>query len=450
MSTSIENTGSAASPERAKLPSYIIPHPGQFVAGGPPLKRHFDATPCEGPGCKNMVPAGLYSARRTRSFCSETCRRRETENKYVIGTCPQCGGDVLGMKNAAERKTFCCDEHWRAFVTERVMAPTGIFRPLIDEYMDTAAANYYADGTLANVRVSLSAFFRHVVGVERISVINDVRSGTITRFIAAERKRGITSRVFVGHLATFFGWLIAEERYSHGNPVVSRIHSQRGAPAAPRPYNDRDLRTIWDCVARSGKLELMLAFAIGEECGLRVGEVSNIRLSDIDTSSQAIFVRLPTKNNRTRTVPFHDKVKKYLGLWLEVRGPGGPDDHLLLNKASHRFTAALLDFWFKKLLAKEPDPAGSFRFHRLRHSWATRLMNNGMQLAVLKELGGWKSWNSMQRYIQVLDSTVRAQYEASYAKLQQREESLEDEAISLLDLALMDTSGDATPSSSAR
>jgi site-specific recombinase XerD len=308
---------------------------------------------------------------------------------------------------------------------------------LIEEYMRTVAANYYAPKTLPAVRGDLAKFFRFEVQIDQISNLDDVRPGAITRFIAAERERGLTSRNFVGHLSTFFGSLIAEGRYNRANPVVSRIHSQRGAPAEARPYNDRDLQMIWECVERSGKLELMLAFAIGEECGLRVGEVANIRLSDIDASAQTIFVRLPTKNKRTRTVPFHAKVKRYLELWLAKRDPRCAHDHLLHNNVSHRFNQNQLDAWFQNLLSDESEPAGSFKFHRLRHSWATNLMNNGMELAVLKELGGWQSWSSMQRYIKVLSTTVRAQYEASYARLQEKQESSEDETISLVDFALM-------------
>jgi hypothetical protein len=76
-------------------------------------------------------------------------------------------------------------------------------------------------------------------------------------------------------------------------------------------------------------------------------------------------------------------------------------------------------------------------------------MNNGMELAVLKVLGGWEKWNSMQRYIRVLDSTIRSQYEASYAKLQEKMESGEEEIISLVDFALMDEAKPATPSASS-
>lgn len=438
MSTSTNTIQLASKCDETKL----IPEPhqntGRFDGNNRPAKRYYDEAVCEGPGCSNIIPAGYYQPQRVRSFCSGTCRNREAACRYVVGTCLHCCGPVMGHKNEDD-KQFCSKEHMRAHLTEQIMGPTGTFRPLIEDYMATGAANYYALGTLNTVRVSLSRFFRFVAQVEQITQLDDIRPTIITRFIATEVERGLTSRNSVGHLATLFNWLIAEERYDRANPVVSRIHSQKNAPAAARPYNDRELQAIWDHVERSGKLELMLAFAIGEECGLRVGEVSNIRLSDIDVSSQTIFVRLPTKNKRTRTVPFHSKVKKYLELWRAKRDPNCPHDHLLHNTVSSRFTRDQLDTWFSKLLSKESEPAGSFKFHRLRHTWATRLMNNGMELAVLKELGGWEKWNSMQCYIKVLETTVRSQYQASYTRLQERQESGEDEVISLVDFAMMDS-----------
>jgi integrase len=432
----IHNTPQAVSPTVAELPAKTLIGNGRFSSEYRPPRRYFEPMPCEGTGCTNIVPAGFYPAQRIRSFCSKSCRTRESFNRYVVGDCLHCGGPIMGRKDEDGSKKFCSDEHMHAFDTEQVLSPTGAFRSLIEEYMRTGAANYYSPKTLPTVRVSLAKFFRFAVQ-EKISNLDDVRPAIITRFIAAERTRGLTSRNFVGHLSTFFGSLIAEGRYSRPNPVVSRIHSQRGAPAEARPYIDHDLQTIWESVERSGKLELMLAFAIGEECGLRVGEVANIRLSDIDASAQTIFVRLPTKNKRTRTVPFHGKVKKYLELWLAKRNRDCTHDHLLHNNVAHRFNQNQLDAWFQIQLSKEPEPVSSFKFHRLRHTWATRLMNNGMELAVLKELGGWQSWSSMQRYIRVLDSTVRSQYAASYAKLQEKQESGEDETISLVDFALM-------------
>ncbi len=420
---------------------------GRFTATRRPPKVHFEATPCEGPGCKNILPAGDYAPQRSRAFCSKKCLNRDAATKYLIGTCLHCGGPIMGRKDKAEKKKFCCNAHRVTFETERVLAPTGPFRPLIEEYMRSAAGNMYRAGTLPTVRVSLGKFFRFVNQSERISDLEEIGPSVITRFIAHERERGLTCRNFVGHLSTFFGWLTGEERLKRPNPVIPRIHSQRGAPASPRPYSDHDLAAVWQSVEKTGNLQLMLAFAIGEECGLRIGEVCNIRLADIDPVAQEIFIRLPTKNMRTRRVPYHQKVKKHLDLWLQQRNPDCPSDHLLYNNALHpHTTGSKLDAKFKAALRNLPGPASTFNFHRLRHTWATRLMNNGMELAVLKELGGWESWNSMQRYIKVLEGTVRAQYESAYARLQERCETEEDEVISLLDFAAMNSDDAVTHS----
>ncbi len=422
---------------------------GSFSSTNLAKKEYFDAAPCEGPGCTNIVPGGYFPSHRVHAFCSRKCRNREAASRYIVGICLHCGGEILGLKSEVGAKKFCCREHMLEHDTEQIMGATGKFRPLIEHYMATQAKNYYKQSTLHSVRSSLARFFRFAVQEEGIGALDQVRTSTVTQFISIERERGLTSGNFIGHLSTFFAWAIAEERYERANPVVSRIHSQRGAPADPRPYADVDLAAIWQLVEASGKLDLMLAFSIGEECGLRVGEVANIRLSDVDHRAQKIFVRLPTKNDRTRWVPYHNKVKKCLEHWLEKRDPNCSTDHLLHNYALNPFNGEQLDNRFKVLLRNADGPASSFKFHRLRHSWATRLMNHGMELAVLKELGGWAKWNSMQRYVKVLDTTVQRQYEAAYKKLQEQQESGENQVISLLDFALMDDVSPTTPIESA-
>lgn len=448
MQESLDLSTHTAPPQLAEPSTAPVANSGRFTSENRP-RRYFDARHCEGPGCSNIVPAGYYPAQRVRSFCSDRCRNREAACRYQVGICPHCGGPIMGHRGEVGVKQFCCNEHLLAYETEQILGPTGPFRHLIQEYMNSAAKNYYRPGTLPNVRGSLAKFFRFVVQLEKITNLEEVRPAVMTRFIAHERERGLTGRNFVGHLSTFFRWAISEERYSRANPVVPRIHNQRGAPAEARPYSDKDLDSIWACVERTGRIELMLAFAIGEECGLRVGEVANLRLSDIDQAAQTVFVRLPTKNMRTRTVPYHGKVKKYLELWLDRRDPCCAHDHLLHSKELAKFNGNKLDAWFKKHLRNEDGPAASFNFHRLRHTWATRLMNNGMELAVLRELGGWETWNSMQRYIRVLDTTVRAQYESAYRRLQEKAESGDDEVISLVDFAFMDATDAASPAAPA-
>lgn len=407
--------------------------PGRLPANRGPRHLHPRAEgPCEGPGCTNVVPAAAVLGQQKRRFCSKRCMTRYHNHRYVIGTCLQCNEPIFGPHSKEGKRKFCCGEHEDLFNAERTLGRTGPFRPMIESYLETAD---YAKKTLAGVKMTLWHFFSYVVS-EGITQLNQIKPSTITCFLAAERKRGVTACNVAGTLATFFRTQEYEEHIER-NPVIPRLHS--GAPVYSRqPYNEKEMTMLWQAVLESEDLPLILAFAIGEESGLRIGEACNIRLSDIDLDSQKIFVRLPTKNKRTRSVPFHDKVKKYLGLWLQKRDPSCTHDNLLHTVMLARHNTGSLGEYFRKVMAKKPGP--HFLFHRLRHTWATRLVNNDMEVAVLQELGGWVSLKSVEWYAKIRPETVDRQYAASYAKLKQheKEQESEEESLSLLDFAMID------------
>jgi len=392
----------------------------------------------------------MYPAQRKRSFCSDPCRNRDAATAYVVGACKcGCGEPVLGRKDEmGGKKQFVNHEHLCRFLEEQQLGETGCFRPCIEWYMAGDARNRYKASTLHTVKSSLARFFRFAA-TEGITDINDIRPATITKFIAAELERGTTSRNYVGHLSTFFYCLIDEGLYERPCPVIARRHALKSRGPRPRPYTDAEVYELRAVVEAGGKPELMLLFELGLECGLGGGEASGVQLFDVDQRAQRIFIRYPTKRHQSRWVPYHDGVKRCLSLWLERRSRHCPTDHLLHNQAHNPFTHEQVAGWFRRLFREQGEPMASFRFHRLRHTWATRLMNNGMELAVLKELGGWKNWNSVQCYIQVLPATIRRQYAAAYKALQEKQEAAEDESLSLFDFAAIAVETTATPSDKA-
>ena len=105
-----------------------------------------------------------------------------------------------------------------------VLGPTGPFRPLIEKYLSTVVPSYYKPNTLIQVRSSIGKFFRFVVRDQHINDLDQIRPSTITRFIEVERERGLTGINFIGHISSFFVWLISLELYDRGNPVISRLH----------------------------------------------------------------------------------------------------------------------------------------------------------------------------------------------------------------------------------
>lgn len=110
---------------------------------------------------------------------------------------------------------------------ELTLGPTGPFRPLIERYMATVAANHYKPEGLVRVRGNLGKFFRFLVQDLGIEDLDKVRPSTITRFIERERKHGLSNHNFLGHLASFFVWVISLETYDQGNPVINRLHRRQ-------------------------------------------------------------------------------------------------------------------------------------------------------------------------------------------------------------------------------
>jgi hypothetical protein len=117
--------------------------------------------------------------------------------------------------------------------TEQILAPTGTFRPLVEKYMATVAPNRYKAVDLIKVRGSIGKFLRFVVQDLRIVDLDQIRPSTITCYIERQRANGLTSHNFLGHLASFFVWLISQELYDRGNPIINNLH--RGQMSS-KPY----------------------------------------------------------------------------------------------------------------------------------------------------------------------------------------------------------------------
>jgi integrase len=283
--------------------------------------------------------------------------------------------------------------------------------------------------------------------------LEDVGPKVITAYITAEAERGLKSHGYVSAIKTFFDWMLAEGRRKAPNPVINHIHRVRGNWGPPRPYSDSEMALLSRLIEERGSPMLKLAFAIGEECGLRVSEVNNIRLEDVDEVEQRIYVRTPNKTDTPRR-PFYDqKVKRYLSEWMKMRDPHCGHRFLLHKRNSMPLKeVAHLQTELKKILTAGllyETGVDRFLYHRLRHTWATRLADAGTDIAVIMELGGWKSLAGVSRYIRISDRRKEESYRTAMRKLREERELGSETSVSIADLAAMDADEPATPSQSA-
>ena len=134
--------------------------------------------------------------------------------------------------------------------------------------------------------------------------------------------------------------------------------------------------------------------------GIRCSELVNIKLCDIDLDNKTI--RIIGKGNKERIVLFGNKAKDRLTIYINnERQPNQqPDAHLFLNQWGTVLTSRSIQriiVMFRQFLKVER----AITPHKIRHSFATHLLSQGVDLRIIQELLGHKTVASTERYTHV-------------------------------------------------
>lgn len=382
---------------------------------------YLDTVVCEAPDCAQFVPEGSYD-RRTKVFvCSAECWRRRQSKGTTEHVCACCGEHFVGsdLKRGPEGLFFKSSEHYGRYISaQRLERKCGHFLPLLNEYIRTFAMSHYRK--LHKVRLGLGFFFEFLTESAVLS-IDDVDSKMVSAYLAWGRDNDHKSvATCIGFVTKFFDWMIVEGRRMTANPVVRGFHTVRQPKRKPRPFEDDTLQQIWELLNVRGNERLRLVAALAEESGLRIGEISNLRLEDINLKNQTVFVRLPNKNMEERYGFFHDKTKRYLQEWSAVRKALRAGDYLLHNQNGKPCKPDQIREEFSRVLLKEfrgkkQHEVGfdEWSGHRFRHTMASLLADGGANAAAIMATGGWNSFSAMSGYARVSPDTSRRSYEES-------------------------------------
>jgi integrase len=281
---------------------------------------------------------------------------------------------------------------------------------LLKEYEEKFAADHYRKTYSA--RNALSYYFQSL-NSQGITDAYNVAPSVISEFLASERKRGKQATSYLSFVKVMYDWFIVEGRRTTANPVVSVIHRVRRAKRKPRPYSDDEMDFLWKLLEERGNARLRLAFAMGEETGLRASELCNVRIEDVDFRKQVLNVRLPNKTMTEGTVRFHRKTRALLPLWLAERDPNCGHDFLFHNTFGRPWCQATLQNEFQHVVCKVARGSRGrkkvfhevgverFNFHRLRHRMASQLARGGGGLKAIMAQGRWASSSAACGYIDV-------------------------------------------------
>jgi len=143
-------------------------------------------------------------------------------------------------------------------------------------------------------------------------------------------------------------------------------------------------------------------------CGLRVSELTNLKLSDLFLTQG--FIRVNGKGGKQRLVPISERAIHELELWFDDRRQmnikPGEEDYVFLNRRGHHLTRTMILIMVKR----QAEAAGikkTISPHTLRHSFATALLKGGADLRIIQELLGHADLGTTEIYTHMDDESLR-------------------------------------------
>ncbi len=221
-------------------------------------------------------------------------------------------------------------------------------------------------------------------------------------------------------LRTFYRFLI--ENYGMEVNPFEKVSTVKQNRKLPEFLFFEEMETFLDSIDVSEKFgkRNRAMFELMYACGLRVSEVVDLRVENVDLSSD--ILRVHGKGDKERIVPFyplcHTLLEDYLGSQRKELVKEGTQA-LFVNKYGKKMTSRAI----QQIMEKQAEKSGlNLRIHphMFRHSFATHLLDNGADLRVVQELLGHENLSTTQVYTHVSSDKLTRIYQAAHPRSKQK------------------------------
>jgi integrase/recombinase XerD len=180
----------------------------------------------------------------------------------------------------------------------------------------------------------------------------------------------------------------------------------------PRAIDPEDLKQLLSVInhARDRALILLLL-----RTGMRIGELLNTRVNDIDLREQKILIYQASKTGVGRVVYYSADAQEVLLAWLKIRDPF--KENLFYGQGRQSLSYESARAMFIKYLQKAGLLHSGYTLHCLRHTFATDLLNARMPLECLRVLLGHTNLEVTRIYARLTDKTRELEYFAAMARI---------------------------------
>ncbi len=267
-------------------------------------------------------------------------------------------------------------------------------------FLDAKAIEGCSERTIQYYRVTLEKYMQSITTPLRKVTTEEMRS-----YLSDYQQNSNCSKVTIDNIrrniSSFFSWL-EEENYILKSPM-KRIHKIKTNQQVKEIISDEDIEKLRDecsCARDLAIIDLLYS------TGIRVGELVNLNISDMDFEARECIVF--GKGGKERRVYFDAKAKLHLMNYLASRNDDNPAMFVTLDAPHDRLKISGVEIRIRKLGKK--IELSRIHPHKFRRTMATRAIDKGMPIEQVQKILGHSQIDTTMQYAMVNQTNVKTSH----------------------------------------
>jgi site-specific recombinase XerD len=235
--------------------------------------------------------------------------------------------------------------------------------------------------------------------IERMDIVGFIN------YLAAQKLSAVTRKRKLASIRGFLKFL-KDNQIIFGNPadtIEGPIREERD----PAILLKTEYKALLQVAGENPRDFAMVMLFL--QTGLRVSELVNLKLSDVDLVSRELTVR-QGKGRKDRVVPLVGQALQALKAYLAVRDPGSDYEQVFLARNGTSMDPRTVRYRIKKYY-EEAGIKKKASVHTLRHTFATHQIHNGLKINQLKEVLGHRQMETTYKYVHLDRTNLRQEME---------------------------------------
>lgn len=275
---------------------------------------------------------------------------------------------------------------------------------LVNKFINHIESKNYSDKTLLSYINDLYYFYIFIK--KDLDKINDEDIRDYLEYLNLQKEKSSSIRRKISSLKSFYKFLYKNGYIDKKNYPLSKVSLPKLEKKLPKfiYYNDL-LEIINESNNSKDNIRDRLIIEMLYATGVRVSELVNIKVSDIDFNNRRIIIC--GKGNKERIVYYGEYAEEVLKEYLDVHIR--KSDYLFANTKGDKLTDRGVRYIIDKIMDKLSVKV-HVTPHVLRHTFATDMLNNGCDIKVVQELLGHSSLKATEIYTHVTNERLKEVY----------------------------------------